>query len=80
MLISKVNDKFITYVGYTKNIKKRLLLHNNSLGAKFTRGRKWELIYRKKYSNKSSAMKGEYSLKKDKKKRNHIKLRYINKK
>ena len=29
----------VTYVGYTKNLKKRLKLHNEGKGAKFTRGR-----------------------------------------
>ena len=47
----------ITYVGYTKDIKKRLELHNKSKGAKFTRGRNWKIIYKKSYKNKSIAMK-----------------------
>ena len=38
------NSKFTTYVGYTKNLKKRLKLHNDGKGAKFTRGRSWKLI------------------------------------
>ncbi len=49
--------KLISYVGYTSNLKQRLTLHNNSKGAKFTRGRKWYLAYSKKYANKSIAMK-----------------------
>ena len=31
--------KPVTYVGYTKDIKKRITLHNSGKGAKFTRGR-----------------------------------------
>ena len=58
-----------TYVGYTKNISQRLFLHNNSKGAKFTRGFKWVVIYRKKFKEKKSAMSYEYKLKKDYKKR-----------
>ena len=58
-----------TYVGYTKNISQRLILHNNSKGAKFTRGFKWVVIYRKKFKEKKSAMSYEYKLKKDYKKR-----------
>ena len=58
-----------TYVGYTKNISQRLILHNNSKGAKFTRGFKWVVIYRKKFKDKKSAMSYEYKLKKDFKKR-----------
>ena len=58
-----------TYVGYTNNLKKRLSDHNNSKGAKSTKGHKWELIYKKKFISKSQAMSFEYLLKKDRKKR-----------
>ena len=77
MLLSKHNDKFISYVGYTKNLNKRLSLHNSSKGAKFTKGKKWIIIYKKRYLNKSSAMKGEYKLKKDYSLRNKIKKKII---
>ena len=76
LIISKINQRFFTYVGYTNNIKKRLKLHNSSKGAKFTRGRKWKIIYKKSYNTKSEAMKNEYLLKKDKKKRFEIKKKY----
>ena len=45
MLKSK-SDKPVTYVGYTNNLKKRIVLHNTGKGAKFTKGRKWVLIYK----------------------------------
>ena len=61
-----------SYVGYTKNISLRLKKHNLGKGAKSTRGFKWIVIYKKKFNSKSSAMKYEYSLKKDKIKRGHI--------
>ena len=51
MLISKGN-KPISYVGYTNNLKNRIKLHNSGKGAKFTRGRKWTLIYKEKYNSK----------------------------
>ena len=79
MLLSKNKDKFISYVGYTNNLKKRLSLHNSSKGAKFTKGRKWEIIFCKKYLNKSEALKGEYKLKKDYKLRVKIKNNFIKK-
>ena len=69
----------ITYVGYTKDIKKRLELHNSSQGAKFTRGRNWKIIYKKSYKNKSIAMKNEYLLKMNRSLRNKIKNDYLNK-
>ena len=75
LIATKKNNKIISYVGYTKNLKNRLTLHNNSKGAKFTRGRNWEIIYSKKYKNKIKAMKEEYILKKDKKLRNSLKLK-----
>ena len=75
-----IKRKLISYVGYTNNLKKRLTLHNNSKGAKFTKGRKWYLAYSKKYVKKSIAMKEEYKLKKNQKKRNEIKnLFYLRK-
>ena len=77
MILTKHNDKFISYVGYTNNLENRLRLHNKSKGAKFTKGKKWEIIYSKKYLNKSKAMKDEYKLKKDYKLRNKIKSKFI---
>ena len=79
MLLSKHKDKFISYVGYTNDLKKRLNLHNSSKGAKFTKGKKWVIIYQKKYINKSKALKDEYKLKKDYKFRNKIKNNFIKK-
>ena len=72
-------DKSVSYVGYTNNLKKRISLHNHGKGAKFTRGRKWKLIYKRKYSSKNEAMKNEFNLKKNFTKRKNIKLKYINK-
>ena len=63
------NKKRFSYVGYTNNLKKRLKMHNESKGAKSTRGKKWLIIYKKSYNTKSEALKNEYSLKKNKKKK-----------
>jgi len=79
MLLTKHNDKNITYVGYTNNLENRLKLHNTSNGAKFTKGKKWKIIYKKKFMTKSNAMKGEYKLKKDYKLRKFIKFNFLNK-
>ena len=80
LIINKKNYKVISYVGYTNNLDKRLLLHNTSKGAKFTRGRKWTLIYKKCYKSKSLAMKNEYLLKNDRIKRKIIKDKFLNNK
>ena len=79
IIISKVNNRHISYVGYTNNLNHRLSLHNSSKGAKFTKGKHWKLIYKKEYPTKSLAMQNEYKLKKDRKFRNKIKLSKINK-
>ena len=72
LIISNSKKKLISYVGYTKNIYKRLDLHNKSKGAKFTRGREWKLIYYRSYDTKVKAMKEEYRLKKNSKLRKAI--------
>ena len=79
LIINIKNNKSTSYVGYTSNLKKRILSHNKSKGAKFTRGRKWTLIYKRCYKTKSVAMKNEYLLKKNRIKRNIIKKKFIDK-
>ena len=68
MLISK-GKKPITYVGYTNNLKNRLKNHNSNKGAKYTKGNKWKIIYKKNFLSKKKAMSYEYILKHDKKER-----------
>tara|TARA_B100000963_G_scaffold253220_1_gene221882 strand:+ start:652 stop:882 length:231 start_codon:yes stop_codon:yes gene_type:complete len=75
MLKSK-GIKPVTYVGYTNNIKKRISLHNSGKGAKFTRGRKWQLIYKEKYNTKKEAISREYYIKKNINLRKKIKESY----
>ena len=69
MLRSITKNKKKTYVGYTNNLKKRLIKHNSNKGAKSTRGYKWKIIFSKKFLSKKQAMSYEYKLKKDRKKR-----------
>lgn len=80
LIISENKSKFISYVGYTNNLKKRLYAHNSSKGAKFTRGRVWKMIYSKIYTSKSEAMKAEKKLKKNSLLRKKIKDKFINEK
>ena len=77
LLININKNRTTSYVGYTNDLVKRLALHNKSKGAKFTKGRKWTLIYKKCYKTKSLAMKNEYILKKNQKKRNLLKKKFI---
>ncbi len=74
MLKSK-GVKSVTYVGYTKDIKARMALHNSGKGAKFTRGRNWRLIYKEMFKSKSKAISREYYIKKNRTLRNKIKNR-----
>ena len=70
--------KPITYVGYTNNLPKRIKLHNSGKGAKFTRGRKWILIYKEKLSSKKEAIYREYYIKNNRTLRNKIKNEHLN--
>ena len=76
LIVSSINNKLVSYVGYTNNLKKRLNLHNCSKGAKFTKGKKWKIAYFREYLSKKTAMKEEFLLKKNTKKRNMIKKKY----
>ena len=62
-----------TYAGYSVDVEKRLIKHNSNIGAKSTRGYKWKIAYFQEYSCKKKAMREEYLLKKNTKKRNMIK-------
>ena len=76
-MLKSMSERPVTYVGYTNNLKKRVLLHNNSKGAKFTRGRLWKLAYSKGYQSKNIALKEEYMLKHNYKLRNKIKKNFL---
>ena len=75
MLKSK-GVKSVTYVGYTNNLTKRIDQHNTGKGAKFTRGRKWVLIYRERFKSKKEAISREYYIKRNRTFRNKIKDLY----
>ena len=76
MLKSK-GVKPVTYVGYTNNLAKRINLHNSGKGAKFTRGRKWALIYKEKFNSKKEAISREYYIKNNKTIRKKLKTEYL---
>ena len=76
-MLKSIEKKIVTYVGYTVNLKERISLHNSGKGAKFTRGRKWKLIYKEKISSKNKAISREYYIKKNRKLRNQIKNKFI---
>ena len=75
-MLRSQDKKKITYVGYTSDLKKRIILHNLGKGAKFTRGRKWKLIYKEKISSKKEAISREYYIKNNRTLRNKIKIKH----
>ena len=79
LLISEHKNILLSYVGYTKNLKNRLNLHNISRGAKYTKGKKWILFHKEIFKNKSKAMSREYRLKRDRKFRNFLKEKFMKK-
>ena len=76
-MLKSLGKESVTYVGYTNDLKKRINLHNNNKGAKFTRGRKWKLIYKEKLNSKKEAISREYYIKKNRTLRNKIKKNNI---
>ena len=72
-MLKSLGIKSVTYVGYTKDLKKRIILHNSGKGAKFTRGRRWKLIYKETFRSKNKAISREYYIKKNRTLRNKIK-------
>ena len=72
-MLESIEKKSVTYVGYTKDLKKRISLHNKGKGAKFTRGRTWKLVYKEYFRSKSKAISREYYIKKNRTLRNNIK-------
>jgi len=72
-MLKSLEKKSVTYVGYTKNLPNRIRLHNSGKGAKFTRGRRWRLIYKEKLTSKSKAISREYYIKKNRPLRDKIK-------
>ena len=72
-MLKSLGKDSVTYVGYTNDLKKRINLHNTNKGAKFTRGRKWKLIYKEKLNSKKEAISREYYIKNNRSLRNKIK-------
>ena len=77
-MLKSIGKKSVTYAGYTKDLSKRIKLHNSGKGAKFTRGREWRLIYKEKCVTKNQAISREYYIKKNRTLRNKLKNEYLN--
>ena len=77
-MLKSLGKNSVTYVGYTNNLKKRIDRHNTNKGAKFTKGRKWKLIYKEKLNSKKEAISREYYIKNNRNLRNKIKNENFN--
>jgi putative endonuclease len=61
--VLECNDKSY-YAGYTNDLDKRLRVHNEGKGAKYTRAKlPVKCIYQEKYETKREAMQAEYRFK-----------------
>jgi len=53
------------YTGWTNNLDKRIYMHSNGVGAKYTKGRgPVKLMHYEEFEDKKDAMKREYEIKK----------------
>ena len=76
-MLKSLEKKPVTYVGYAKDLNKRIMLHNSGKGAKFTRGRQWKLIYKEVFRSKNKAISREYYIKNNRTLRDKIKNEHI---
>jgi putative endonuclease len=58
-------NRYLTYVGWTLDVDRRLAQHNAGTGARSTRGRVWVLIHCERYATRQEAMSREWHLKRD---------------
>jgi putative endonuclease len=65
VLGSARESRYLTYVGWTNDLARRLAQHNAGKGARFTRGRAWILLYSERCASRHAAMSREWHLKRD---------------
>ncbi|WP_424627702.1 GIY-YIG nuclease family protein [Bradyrhizobium sp. SYSU BS000235] len=57
--------RYISYVGWTNDVARRLDQHNTGVGARSTRGRVWILLHTESFATRNEAMSREWYLKRD---------------
>ncbi|MBN2126868.1 MAG: GIY-YIG nuclease family protein [Candidatus Diapherotrites archaeon] len=66
------------YCGYTNDLNKRITIHNQGKGAKYTKPRRpVKLIYFEKFENKNSALKRENEIKKLSRKEKELLVNFL---
>lgn len=58
-------QRYLTYVGWTLDVERRLAQHNAGTGARSTRGRRWVLLHVERFATREEAMSREWHLKRD---------------
>ena len=65
--------RYLTYVGWTLDLDRRLAEHNGSaIGARSTRGRVWVMLYAEQWPSRNEAMSREWHLKRDRQLRRRL--------
>jgi putative endonuclease len=64
-VLVRIDQDYKIYIGYTKNLKHRLISHNSKSNRGWTRGRRWKLVYYEAYLSDVDARKREDQLKHD---------------
>lgn len=65
VLGSHSGPRYLTYVGWTNDIARRLAQHNAGTGARTTRGRAWVILHTEQFATRVEAMSREWHLKRD---------------
>ena len=64
-LIQSVDDARRQYIGFTKDLRRRLKEHNSEASKGYTRGARWRLVYYEAYLSEADARRREKRLKAD---------------
>ena len=56
----RTKDRYLTYVGWTTDVERRLTQHNAGTGARTTRGRAWVLLHTERLRTRRQAMSREW--------------------
>jgi putative endonuclease len=65
VLGTRTKSRYLTYVGWTDDVARRLAKHNTGKGARTTRGRVWVLLHQERFATRREAMSREWHLKRD---------------
>ena len=75
VLGTSTKTRYLTYVGWTNDVVRRLVKHNAGKGARTTRGRAWVLLHSERFATRREAMSREWHLKRDRKFRKTLALK-----